>query len=234
MRLQALLRPRRQANARRSRPKAGASETSAQVPDTRTTCCDGSYDWMMRLAASPRAPLWLALLAFAEGVFFPIPPDVILIPLVLQNRERAWRYAVHHPVRPRCWAARSAIWWASSCTRSAIWLLSLTGSNPHEFEHWYRQWGVLLLALPIPYKLTAIASGMFKRAVPAVLRRVDRHPRHPLLSRRGAGAALRRAMPGVHREAPGPGGQRRRPGPDRRVPRLALRGSERGGYRRRR
>ena len=45
-----------------------------------------SYDWLMRRAASPEAPVWLAVLAFCEGVFFPIPPDVMLMPMVLANR----------------------------------------------------------------------------------------------------------------------------------------------------
>ena len=39
------------------------------------------------------------------------------------------------------------------------WLLHLTGSDPPEFRPLIRQWGVLMLAVPIPYKLTAIASG---------------------------------------------------------------------------
>ncbi len=124
-----------------------------------------SYDWMMRLAASPKAPLWLALLAWAEGVFFPIPPDVILIPLVLQNRERAWRYAF---ITLSASVLGGSVGYLVGFFLHpvGIWLLSLTGSNPQEFEHWYRQWGVLLLALPIPYKLTAIASGLFKLNFP--------------------------------------------------------------------
>src|SRR5215469_10599274 len=52
-----------------------------------------TYDWIMRLSASREAPAWLALLAFCEGIFFPIPPDVMLAPLVLGRRERAWAYA---------------------------------------------------------------------------------------------------------------------------------------------
>jgi len=51
------------------------------------------YDWVMRLAGSKNAEAWLAVLAFCEGIFFPIPPDVLLMPIVLANRERAWRYA---------------------------------------------------------------------------------------------------------------------------------------------
>jgi membrane protein YqaA with SNARE-associated domain len=123
---------------------------------------------MLRLAASPEAPAWLAMLAFAEGVFFPIPPDVMLAPLVLTNRDRAWRYAAI------CLCA-SVLGGSVGYTVGfflhpvGIWLLSLTGSDPHQFEHWYRQWGVLLLALPIPYKLTAIASGLFKLNFPLFL-----------------------------------------------------------------
>jgi membrane protein YqaA with SNARE-associated domain len=124
-----------------------------------------TYNWMLRLAASPEAPVWLAMLAFAEGVFFPIPPDVMLAPLVLTNRNRAWGYA------GICLAASvlggSVGYMVGFFLHPVgIWLLQLTGSDPHEFEHWYRQWGVLMLAIPIPYKVTAIASGMFKVPFP--------------------------------------------------------------------
>ncbi|HEY2709624.1 MAG TPA: DedA family protein [Caulobacteraceae bacterium] len=115
----------------------------------------------MRRAASPNAPVWLALLAFCEGIFFPIPPDVLLVPLVLQNRNRAWRYAL-------ITLSASVLGGSVGYTVGlflhpvGIWLVSLTGGDPHEFEHWYKQWGILLLALPIPYKLSAIASGLYK------------------------------------------------------------------------
>ena len=90
---------------------------------------------MMGLAASPRAPLWLALLAWAEGVFFPIPPDVILIPLVLQNREKAWRYAF---ITLSASVLGGSVGYLVGYFLHpvGIWLLSLTGSNPQEFEHW--------------------------------------------------------------------------------------------------
>jgi membrane protein YqaA with SNARE-associated domain len=120
-----------------------------------------TYDWMMRRAAQPEAPAWLALLAYAEGVFFPIPPDVMLMPLVLANRDRAWAYAT------LCLGA-SVIGGSTGYLIGyflhpvGVWLLTHTGSDPALFEHWYRQWGVFMLALPIPYKITAIASGLFK------------------------------------------------------------------------
>jgi len=120
----------------------------------------GVYDWMMRKAASPDAPAWLALLAFCEGVFFPIPPDVMLVPMVLAQRERAWRYA--------------AIVLAASVLGGSVgygvgfflhpvgnWLLSLTGSDANQIRPLIQQWGPLLLVVPLPFKILAIASGMF-------------------------------------------------------------------------
>ena len=53
----------------------------------------GIYDWTMRMAASERAPWALAVVSFVESSFFPIPPDVMLIPMVLSRREKAWWYA---------------------------------------------------------------------------------------------------------------------------------------------
>ncbi len=127
-----------------------------------------SYDWVMRLAAAPHALRSLAVLAFAEGLFFPIPPDVLLMPMVLARRERAWTYA------GVCLIA-SVI---GGSTGFAVgyflrpvgaWLIALTGGDAAHFQHWYGQWGVFLLALPIPYKITAIASGMFKLSYPTFL-----------------------------------------------------------------
>ena len=51
------------------------------------------YMRTLALAASPRAPWWLAAVAFAESSFFPIPPDALLIPMALARPERAWRFA---------------------------------------------------------------------------------------------------------------------------------------------
>jgi len=118
-----------------------------------------SYDWLMRRAASPHAPVWLAALSFAEGVFFPIPPDVMLVPMVLARREGAWRYASIVLVAS---VLGGCVGYAVGhfLTPVGIWLIHLTGGDPQQFLQWYKQWGVLLLAVPIPYKLTAIASGM--------------------------------------------------------------------------
>ncbi|MEK9645769.1 MAG: YqaA family protein [Alphaproteobacteria bacterium] len=53
----------------------------------------GLYDWTMDLAARRNAVWVLAAVAFIESSVFPIPPDVLLIPMVLAARNSAWRYA---------------------------------------------------------------------------------------------------------------------------------------------
>ena len=52
------------------------------------------YDWTMGLAGHRRATAALAGVSFAESSFFPIPPDVVLIPMILANRQKAFRYAL--------------------------------------------------------------------------------------------------------------------------------------------
>jgi membrane protein YqaA with SNARE-associated domain len=118
------------------------------------------YNWVMALAGSRHAGVWLAGLAFAEGVFFPIPPDVMLMPMILARRDRAWRYAATTVVA-------SVL---GGCTGYAIghflqpvgeWLLTITGyGDKIDFIQAHSSWLVVLIALPIPYKLTAIASGL--------------------------------------------------------------------------
>jgi len=118
-----------------------------------------TYDWVMGFAASPRAPLALGLIAFCEGLFFPIPPDVLLMPVVLGDRQRALRYALITTV---CSIAGGSCGYAVGFFLQPVgeWLLSLTGGSYESFHAWYGQWGAILIAVPIPYKITAIASGM--------------------------------------------------------------------------
>ena len=120
-----------------------------------------TYDWVMGFAASPRAPVALGVVAFCEGLFFPIPPDVLLMPVVLGDRARALRYAA---LTTLCSILGGSCGYAVGFFLQPLgeWLLSLTGGSYAAFHAWYAQWGALLIAVPIPYKITAIASGMAK------------------------------------------------------------------------
>ena len=51
------------------------------------------YDWVIRLAAHPRALWALAVVSFMESSFFPIPPDVMLAPMILARPQKAYVYA---------------------------------------------------------------------------------------------------------------------------------------------
>ena len=51
------------------------------------------YNWTMELASNPRAIWLLGFVSFIEAIFFPIPPDVLLIPMILANVKKAWLYA---------------------------------------------------------------------------------------------------------------------------------------------
>jgi membrane protein YqaA with SNARE-associated domain len=116
----------------------------------------------MTLAASRHAPLWLGVVSFCEGVFFPIPADVMLMPLVLARRDRAWLYAAITLV---CSVAGGSTGYAVGYFLDPVgrWLLTVTGyggGSLATFREWYSHWGLVLIALPIPYKITAIASGL--------------------------------------------------------------------------
>ncbi len=123
------------------------------------------YDKLMQLAASPAAPAWLALVAFCEGVFFPVPPDVMLMPMVLARREHAWRNVIICLVASVLGGSTGYLI-GYFLHPVGQWLISLTGGNMESFQQAYGKWGLLLLATPVPYKLTAIASGLFRFSYP--------------------------------------------------------------------
>jgi len=123
------------------------------------------YDSVIALAATRLAPLWLFCVAFAEASFFPLPPDALLIPMILARPRRAW-------------------FLATVCTGGSVigalfgyWigatLLNQIAMPVVHFYHadraygafldFYARWGfwaILIKGLtPIPFKLVTIAAG---------------------------------------------------------------------------
>lgn len=123
------------------------------------------YDWVMSLAGSRHATWALALVSFAESSFFPIPPDVMLVPMVLANRRRAWLFAgvctIASVIGGMLGYAIGALLFESLGT----WLIRVygLGQDFEAFRASYAEWGALIILLkgltPIPYKLVTIASG---------------------------------------------------------------------------
>lgn len=124
------------------------------------------YDWVMRMAQSPRAMRALALVSFAESSFFPIPPDAMIVPMVLARPEHAWRIA-------------------GVCTIASViggffgyaigfYLFAAIGQPIvdfygyqaafDKFQHQFNEWGLWIILIkgmtPIPYKIVTIASGV--------------------------------------------------------------------------
>ena len=67
--------------------------TKSMEPAIASPMMKRAYDWTMRSAAHEKAPHVLFWVAFAESSIFPIPPDAMLIPMILANRAKAWVYA---------------------------------------------------------------------------------------------------------------------------------------------
>lgn len=120
------------------------------------------YERMMRLAASPQGPWWLALEAFCEGIFFPIPPDLMLMPMVLARRERAWLYAGIVLIASLAGGSvgYGVGYFLEGVGRAILSLTGVSGAGIDGFRDNYSRWGFLIIALPIPYKLVAIVSGL--------------------------------------------------------------------------
>jgi membrane protein YqaA with SNARE-associated domain len=123
------------------------------------------YDWTLRLAEHPRALWALAIVAFVESSVFPIPPDVLMIPMILAAPRRAFLIA-------GVATAASVLggmfgYWIGAVLYDQIGLPVLefygkTG-NFETFSQTYNDWGawaVLIAGVtPFPYKVVTILSG---------------------------------------------------------------------------
>ncbi|HEX3537443.1 MAG TPA: YqaA family protein [Stellaceae bacterium] len=124
------------------------------------------YARIIEIAAGPNALAALLIVSFVESSFFPIPPDILLIPMILARPRDAWRLAA------LCMLASVA----GGLLGYAIgyFLFDAIGRPMLEFygamdrydtlKAGFDQWGVWIIILkgmtPIPYKLITIASGV--------------------------------------------------------------------------
>ena len=135
------------------------------------------YDWVLSWSEKPSGPTALGVMSMTEASFFPIPPDVLLIPLALGNRDKAIRFAIICSV---CsifgamigYGIGHFIWWAEPG--------QFTGFAQFFFDHipgftilafskiqtLYEKWNFWIVFTagftPIPFKLFTISAGAFK------------------------------------------------------------------------
>lgn len=123
------------------------------------------YAWVLALSEKRSAPWALAGVSFTESSFFPIPPDVMLVPMCLARPERAFFYAgvctIASVVGGLAGYAIGALLY-DTIGRFLIELYGY-GDKAETFRAAYAEWGhwVILIkgATPIPYKLVTITSG---------------------------------------------------------------------------
>ena len=125
------------------------------------------YDRTLALSAHPRAGIWLGVISFAESSFFPIPPDVMLLPMCLSNRKKALYFA------GLCTAASLfgglfgyaiGLFAFDTVGQGILQFYGIVGQF-ERFQDWFTEYGSLVVFLagfsPIPYKVITISSGVF-------------------------------------------------------------------------
>jgi membrane protein YqaA with SNARE-associated domain len=126
----------------------------------------GLYDWMMRISAGRKAPHALAAVAFAESSFFPIPPDVMLVPMVLADRTKAWRYATIATIASVIGgvAGYAIGYFLLEAVGKPILAFYGKGESLSGFRQAFTDYGFWILLTkgmtPIPYKVLTIAAGV--------------------------------------------------------------------------
>ncbi|MBU0560640.1 MAG: DedA family protein [Bacteroidetes bacterium] len=134
------------------------------------------YDWVLHWAESPYGPIALFVLAFAESSFFPIPPDALLIALVLGSKSKAFKFAGITTVGSVLgallgYAIGYFVWWNNPGEFSSIanfFFANIPGFTEKLFGQvkiLYDDWNFWIIFTagftPIPYKVFTITGGAF-------------------------------------------------------------------------
>jgi membrane protein YqaA with SNARE-associated domain len=123
------------------------------------------YDWTLTLAARRSAPYALGAVSFSESSFFPVPPDVMLVPMALARPDKAWFYALVCTATSVAGGLLGYLIGALLYDSVGAWLFQVYGlsEGAEAFRSAYAEYGhwiILLKGLtPIPYKLVTITSG---------------------------------------------------------------------------
>ncbi len=125
------------------------------------------YDWTLIKSSHPKAKWFLAIISFSESSFFPIPPDIILIPMIIAKKTKAWLYAfictISSVLGGITGYAIGYFFYASI----GVLIVEAYGllDSFNSFEQYYNEFGILIVLgagfTPFPFKFITIASGVF-------------------------------------------------------------------------
>lgn len=124
------------------------------------------YDTVLSLANHKQAPLILFVVAFAESSVFPIPPDVLLIPMVLANLDKAFRYALICTVGSVLGGIAGYFlgFFAFETFGQPIIDFYHAADKFSELQEYYAEYNMLIVAAagfsPIPYKIFTLFTGV--------------------------------------------------------------------------
>jgi membrane protein YqaA with SNARE-associated domain len=122
------------------------------------------YNKILKLSAHKHAPKYLASLSFAESSFFPIMPDIMLIPMVL-SKPLNWRYlaliTTISSVLGGILGYALGYWFIDSMQP---YIVQLNYQGHFELaKQWFAEWGVWVVFVagfsPIPYKIFTVTAG---------------------------------------------------------------------------
>jgi membrane protein YqaA with SNARE-associated domain len=124
------------------------------------------YDWMMRSAQHERAPQALFWVSFIESSFFPIPPDVMLVPMVIANRAKAWWFATVATIGSVIGGGFGYAIGYFFFEQVGLPILNFYGkaASFNDFAQWFNEWSVWIIVIkgmtPFPYKVLTITAGV--------------------------------------------------------------------------
>ncbi|PIW70711.1 MAG: cytochrome B, partial [Ignavibacteriales bacterium CG12_big_fil_rev_8_21_14_0_65_30_8] len=134
------------------------------------------YDWVLYWAETPYGAAVLFILAFAESSFFPIPPDALLIALVLGSQKKAFKFALICTVGSISGAVLGYLighylWWTPNNEFSSLatfFFSNFPGFTQEiffrvqELYNQYNFWIVFTAGFtPLPYKVFTVSAGAF-------------------------------------------------------------------------
>lgn len=123
------------------------------------------YDWTLEKAQSPAGERWLGAISFAESSFFPIPIDIMLIPMILANRLKAWRLATITLITSVLGGVAGYLIGAFLFDIIGQPIIDFYGYGEKfaTFQEYYKEYGILIVLVagftPLPFKVVTIASG---------------------------------------------------------------------------
>lgn len=133
------------------------------------------YEWTLARAAGPSAEKWLWFTSFADSSFFPVPPDIMQIPMSIARPERSLRYALGSTIASVAGALLGYLIGAVLFQAVGAPLLHFYGYEAKfaEFAANVKRdgflWMLAFAFLPIPYKVATIAAGSIYLSLPTLI-----------------------------------------------------------------